>query len=506
MVGQLTACSQFSSFFPTLPHYPPNMANEIIPQNSSSIKLSGSKLSIIYCRNSQGAEVRGTLLRLTRHLAVFEVYNPYSILQLSEVLSEFQISINEKTLYSGRAVISNLLNTGIMLILEAALEDEGWTDVDVSNPLRHRQGLKAEMAEFLEDTGRIFRVMPEFKVIVADFQTIFTDLKRWLEQIELCLHSLPTHEHQEAEAYAIEEVATPIIPAIIPISVQFEQVASQIPEDQMGVHRSYIKRQLHPLVLCSPFAYRTFQKPLGYAGDYEMVSMMLRDPYEGATIFAKVINRLCLGMPAVVAHQNRITYLHEQLRAETMRHAARSEPTTFLNLGCGPAQEVQRFMTEDEVSDHASFTLLDFNDETLEHTSRVLYDLRERHHRSTGLNLSKKSVQQVLKEGARGINGAGYNVVYCAGLFDYLSDRICRRLLEIFYQMLAPGGLLIATNVHSSNPSRQWMESVMDWHLVYRDEMQFLALAPESAPPECIQIKADATGVNIFLEVRKPSP
>jgi extracellular factor (EF) 3-hydroxypalmitic acid methyl ester biosynthesis protein len=360
------------------------------------------------------------------------------------------------------------------------------------------------MAEFLEDTGRIFRVMPEFKVIVADFQTIFTDLKRWLEQIELCLHSLPASEHQEAEAYAIEEVETPIIPAIIPISVQFEQVASQIPEDQMGVHRSYIKRQLHPLVLCSPFAYRTFQKPLGYAGDYEMVSMMLRDPHEGASIFAKVINRLCLGMPAVVAHQNRITYLHEQLRAETMRRAAKSETTTFLNLGCGPAQEVQRFMMEDEVSDHASFTLLDFNDETLEHSSRTLFEIRERHHRSTGLNLNKKSVQQVLKEGARGVTGTGYNVVYCAGLFDYLSDRICRRLLEIFYQMLAPGGLLIATNVHSSNPSRQWMESVMDWHLVYRDEKQFLAVAPDAAPPECVQIKADATGVNIFLEVRKP--
>lgn len=481
------------------------MANEIIPQNPSSIGLAGNKLSIIYCRNSQGAEVRGTLLRLTRHLAVFEVYNPYSILQLSEVLSQFQISINEKTLYSGRAVISNLVNTGIMLILEAALDDDGWTDVDVFSPLRHRLGLRDELAEFLEDTRRIFQVMPQFKVIVADFQTIFTDLRRWLEQVELCLHSLPANEHQEAEEYAIQEVEGPIIPAIIPLSVEFEQVANQIPEDQMGVHRSYIKRQLHPLVLCSPFAYRTFQKPLGYAGDYEMVSMMLRNPYEGGTIFAKVINRVFLGTPAVVAHRNRITYLHEQLRTETMKRAARSETTTFLNLGCGPAQEVQRFITDDEVCNHASFTLLDFNDETLEHTSRTLYDLREKHGRSIGLNLSKKSVQHVLKEGARGMVGGGYNVVYCAGLFDYLSDRICRRLLEIFYQMLAPGGLLIATNVHSSNPSRQWMESVMDWHLVYRDEKQFLGIAPESAPQENIRITAEPTGVNIFLEVRKPS-
>ena len=97
-----------------------------------------------------------------------------------------------------------------------------------------------------------------------------------------------------------------------------------------------------------------------------------------------------------------------------------------------------------------------------------------------------------------------FDYVYCAGLFDYLSDRICRRLLEIFYDMLAPGGLLVATNVHVRNPSRHWMECVMDWHLVYRDDEQFIALAPEKAPKESIVLKADPTGVNIFLEVRKP--
>jgi extracellular factor (EF) 3-hydroxypalmitic acid methyl ester biosynthesis protein len=147
---------------------------------------------------------------------------------------------------------------------------------------------------------------------------------------------------------------------------------------------------------------------------------------------------------------------------------------------------------------------LDFNDETLEFTTRTLEGLRVQHGRTAGLNLLKKSVQNVLKEGARA-NAQRYDVVYCAGLFDYLSDRVCRRLLEIFYDLLAPGGLLVATNVHSANPSRQWMEAVMDWHLVYRDEAQFLSLAPGQADHAAVQVLADPTGVNIFLEVRKPA-
>ena len=39
--------------------------------------------SLVTFRNSQGEAARGTLLKLDRNTVVFEVYNPYSIVQLS---------------------------------------------------------------------------------------------------------------------------------------------------------------------------------------------------------------------------------------------------------------------------------------------------------------------------------------------------------------------------------------------------------------------------------------
>jgi len=119
----------------------------------------------------------------------------------------------------------------------------------------------------------------------------------------------------------------------------------------------------------------------------------------------------------------------------------------------------------------------------------------------------KRSVHQILKEGARiGDTDAGglYDVVYCAGLFDYLSDRICKRLLEIFYEMLAPGGLLVATNVDASNPDRLKMEYLLDWHLIYRTGEELKALAPKESFPDNCRVVSDVTGVNAFLEVNKP--
>lgn len=474
---------------------------------SSSGGLIGENLSIIVCRNSQGAEVRGTVHRLSRHLAVFEVYNPYSILQLSEVLTDFRVLVNDRMLYSGRAVITNLVNTGIMLILEVSLDDEAWIDIDIFSPVQQQDRLVAEFTEFLQQTERTYKVIPEFKVVVADMQTLLTDLRRWMEQVELGVRSMPAGDRGEAEREILIKLEPPIVPVVLPLMRRFEGIASEIPQEVQPMHRSYIKRQLHPLVLCAPFVYRTYAKPLGYAGDYEMVSMMLRDPYEGSSVFAKLLNKMYLEIPPVIAHRNRITYLIDQLHTETMRAAGERGVAKFFNLGCGPAQEIQNFLTNDPVSDDADFHLLDFNDETLESTGRNLENLKVSHGRKTALRFDKRSVHQILKEAGRpGSFGSGqYDVVYCAGLFDYLSDRICRRLMEIFYDLLAPGGLLIATNVHPSNPWRNWMEYLAEWHLVYRDEEQFLKLAPARAPAGASVVKAEATGVNIFLEVRKPA-
>jgi len=288
---------------------------------------------------------------------------------------------------------------------------------------------------------------------------------------------------------------------------KFEEIAGAIAIEQQPVHRSYIKRQIHPLILCSPFVYRTFQKPLGYAGDYEMVSMMLRNPYEGSTMFAKMLNRIFLETAPVIAHRNRIGYLIGGLKEETERVVAGGKKVRIFNLGCGPAQEIQHFMATEPISDEAEFTLVDFNDETLEHVTQALETVRASHSRQTKLSFVKKSVHQILKDSTRpgaGFEVGGYDVVYCAGLFDYLSDRICRRLLEVFYDLVAPGGLLIATNVDRSNPSRNYMEYVVEWHLVYRNAEEFMKLAPAKSKPETCAVKTDATGVNIFLEVRKP--
>ena len=116
------------------------------------------------------------------------------------------------------------------------------------------------------------------------------------------------------------------------------------------------------------------------------------------------------------------------------------------------------------------------------------------------------SVHQLMKECRRLINSEAskFDLVYCAGLFDYLPNNSCKELMNIFYDMVVPGGMLVATNVEPSNPLRYGMEYLLDWHLIYRNDEQMRDIRPEDTDKADVCVHTDVTGVNLFLEVRKP--
>ncbi len=460
------------------------------------------KDSFVVCKNSQGNEFRAMILQMSRHGVVFEVYNPYSIVQLSEVLRECKIYVDGRVVYSGRLVVSQLLSTDVVLICKSTLAD-GWLDVNLFASFHKEGRLTQELNEFLETWKKGEQVIPEFKLLVADMQTLLSDLRRWFDQVETGIRSDPTSETESTGRAVVEELQEPVFNICRPVFERFEALCSTIDQEAQLVHSAYVKHQLHPLILCSPFVYRTFSKPLGYAGDYEMVNMMLRDPIEGSSLFAKMINTYFLSSAPVIAHQNRIDYLVEMLKGEVQRNTQQMKKTRILNLGCGPAGEVQRFLRDYDFCEQAEFTLLDFNEETLAYTQEILNKIRSEDKREVLIQFMQRSVHQILKGAAKSMIGGPYDLVYCAGLFDYLSDRVCKRLVKTFYDLLVPGGLLVVTNVDPSNPNIHWMEYGLEWHLIYRDSAQLLKFHPNPNMDNYCRVHRDPIGVNVFLEIRR---
>jgi extracellular factor (EF) 3-hydroxypalmitic acid methyl ester biosynthesis protein len=471
---------------------------------------SAFKDSLVVGQNSQGLEVRGSPVQLSRFAVSFEMYGAATVLRLSEVLNEFRIIVQDRPLYSGRAVVRSLVNAGPTAVCEASLEEASWRDLEFGSAMMEPGKLREEFASFIAGWQQLYLVRPEYKAVMGDFQSFLTELRLWLEQVELGIRASPSPDRSVLERKVVREIAEPVTRSINSFVERFEAIATKLEPALQPVHRIYLRRQLHPLLLCSPFAYRAFAKPLGYAGDYELVDMMLREPCEGSSLFAKALNVWLLGQAPARGHRNRIDYLARKLLEETARVTAQGRRTRVYNLGCGPAVEIQRFLQEQSASNATEFTLLDFNEETLAHVRSILEGLKRTHGRNTSIRYVKRSVQQVLKDGGKYAPRPEnqYDFVYCAGLFDYLADNVCKRLMNIFYDMLAPGGLLVATNVsdvmNEARPFRYSMEYMLDWHLIYRDAKRLEAAAPTAAAPEDVAVLTEDSGVNVFLEVRKP--
>jgi extracellular factor (EF) 3-hydroxypalmitic acid methyl ester biosynthesis protein len=468
--------------------------------------LIGEKDSFIACRNSQGTPVRGSLMHFSYQNAVFEVYNPFSILQLSEVLNDFKLMIGDRALYVGRAVVSNLVNTGIMLVCEVTLIDS-WSDVDILSILNNKEILRGEVERFVTDWRTNNSIVPEFKILTSDFQGFLSELSLWLKQVEMTLARTGAENVDELNLELVDRVVEPVKPLAREFMQRLEQLGDKIPSELVALHKAYIRRDLHPLTLCCPFIHRSFTKPLGYAGDYAMINMILDDPRQGSSIFSRAINALVLGVEVAEAHRNRITILRGMLEQESQRAADQGRRCSVLNVACGPAREVVDLIKKPQHANRCDVTLLDFSKEALAFAREDATKTKEDAGSKIGLTFIEKSIDTLLRESI--IRGAKsslvqdrYHVVYCAGLFDYLSDSVCRRLLLLFYEWLLPGGLLMATNVHSSNPQKFFMEYVLEWNVVHRDERQMAGLIEIGEDKKSF---VDETGVNVFLSVRKPA-
>jgi extracellular factor (EF) 3-hydroxypalmitic acid methyl ester biosynthesis protein len=280
-----------------------------------------------------------------------------------------------------------------------------------------------------------------------------------------------------------------------------EEEGKKIPPEESVAHSNFAQTALHPLLLRAPFVYRTFAKPLGYAGDYEMVNQILADPRQGNSTYFQIVNAFFLRAAVAQAHRNRIDILVDYLTKAAERAASEERQLSVLNVGCGPAIEIRRFIAEHPRPDLLSFTLLDFSQPTIDYTRARIDEVCAREGKKANIEFVNESVHDLLKHASRRSSlaeQANFDFVYCAGLFDYLSDKVCARLLQYFVSRTNAGGTVLATNVHSSNPQKIPMEHLLDWHLIYRDEAQFESLLPQ--PRAQTRIYTDATGANIFAQ------
>jgi extracellular factor (EF) 3-hydroxypalmitic acid methyl ester biosynthesis protein len=450
-------------------------------------------------------KLQGVPLHITRHGAVFELVDASFIPRCSETLVDFEIISQSRAIYSGRAVVRNVLNAGKKTVCEVTLAEDFWKEANITAEKIRSGMFRKDISDFTQDWLKDYKIPAEYKIVVADMQISLTKLRDWLNQIELEMPSAQKDALPQLEQELLAELAKSILPYLDGLFKKSEDIAKDVDSNLRPVIQSYMRRQLQPLVINAPFAHRSFHKPLGHAGDYEMMNMIHRNRPEGRSLYDKLIHLLLVSQWPAISVRNRVAHLGENISNETARVARTGKKIRILNIGCGPAWEVQDFIRKNPLSDEAEFTLIDFNAETLAHAGQKANEAKRQFSRRTKVSTQKISVYELLRRTQKSADeDKKYDFIYCAGLFDYLAPDTCRAVISFGYDSLLPGGMLLIANMNDSKPFRNFIEATMEWNLIYRDSREIFSLVPDVCR-DVTRVVLESAAVNLFLHTRKPN-
>jgi hypothetical protein len=252
-------------------------------------------------------------------------------------------------------------------------------------------------------------------------------------------------------------------------------IVRQIAEDRavFAAMKEYTELVLTPELRLGAIWDRSYAKPLGYPGDFGVMNQVYDWERTGSTVYGMLMHRI--GLEVAECIKTRMEVVRSIIN-RIVREKGQDRPARIMSLGCGPAREVELFLSSPHVkSGRAEFTLIDQESQALQYAYEHTYP----HALKTEGRARVRCVNISFTDILRGTGALGslppQDLVYSVGLLDYLVDRRAGGLTQRLYDTLAPGGLLIIGNMNDVPLSNLWpMEFIADWTLHYRSDADML--------------------------------
>jgi hypothetical protein len=262
-----------------------------------------------------------------------------------------------------------------------------------------------------------------------------------------------------------------------------------------------------PVLSVCPIAHRAYTKPLGYAGDYQVMRYYYNDALEGDSVFAQVFHKFGVEHPLSAGVRTRKGFVVRLMEEEHDRYLARGEAEPVFrvaSLGCGPAREVSDFIAQRKGwPGQVAWTLIDQEDEALS----IAYNDSHCQLMATGadgaLQCLHLSFVQIIRDPSLLPIERGQHFIFATGLFDYLGEAVAQVLIRTLFDQLAVGGLIALGNAMGPNDHFWSPEFILDWTMLYRTREEMLRLGrllPETAE---VNVEIEPGNAYYFLLIRK---
>jgi len=257
--------------------------------------------------------------------------------------------------------------------------------------------------------------------------------------------------------------------------------------------RLCLEHPLRQLLHEDPFTYRAFSKPRGYAGDAPLLDFIYGEEEGwpapeasemGKNIFASTSRSSAC--EAVRARRGFIADLVDRIVDEVPH-------PHMLSIAAGHLREAH-LCSAVKRRKFGRYVALDSDQDSLAEVQHS--------YGRFGVESVTASVRQLL---THRVDLGHFDFVYSTGLFDYLPLAAAQRLTGTMFQMLRPRGQLLVANFLPGILDVGYMESFMDWKLIYRDRGDMIRLADDIPQEQIrdIRIVAEENQNIIFLLVTK---
>ncbi|MDH3770410.1 MAG: class I SAM-dependent methyltransferase [Nitrospirota bacterium] len=226
------------------------------------------------------------------------------------------------------------------------------------------------------------------------------------------------------------------------------------------------------------FAYK---QPHGYAGDFEIIEKIYNNHVAPEPHLANW-DSFFQSHHAAQAVRNRVSFFLDQVwsvKEQPSRNAR------VLNVASGPGRDM--------------YECLRVMGPTGLHFDCVDQDLTAIQHATTLCKNFTSHITFFHQNVFKFVANKTYDLIWSAGLFDYFSDSLFKRVLKRLLPFVEKTGKLVIGNFSDHNPSQDYME-FFNWLLHHRSAKKLQQLAQECGIASSnIQVKKEPEGVNLFL-------
>lgn len=264
-------------------------------------------------------------------------------------------------------------------------------------------------------------------------------------------------------------------------------------EIDTNVRQQCLQHPVAKILLQEPMTKWSFQKPRGYSGDADLIDYMYRlkpcdvsDSHVGRELYG-VLNQA----NSTRSVRWRSNHLAQQIE---QRHMDLDRPISVMSVASGHLRELAYLQNADEKIGR----LLCIDQDT---KSNQL--VRKENNHNKFLEVKDESLTYILK---KKLGVEKFDLIYSAGLFDYLNDKLASKLIECLYDHLAPGAILIVPNFLKGITEKAYMETFMKWNLIYRNEEDMRGLiAGINLKPEQVVLYEDGPSRVVYMKITKPN-